>query len=153
MVTQWRTNIVLTHVWNHFPFPFQTKWRSSLLFMAIKGKGLKLENTTELPSSFQLAISLFSLSYWPPFLIVPPPLWLTDPIFWPRHVPLPVLEDYEGHMLPSLHSSWPHCIRLRDQRAPEYCCVTLVSRDGIFGSLFEYTCVCQSRDHGRITAF
>lgn len=68
MVTQWRANIVLTQVWNHFPTPFQA---SFLLFMAIKGKGLKLENTTEPPSSFQVSISLFSLNYSLPFLIAP----------------------------------------------------------------------------------
>lgn len=44
-------------------------------------------------------------------LPLPPPLWLAHPVFWPSQVPLPVLENYEGHMLPSLHISWPHCKR------------------------------------------
>jgi len=65
--------------------------------MAIIGKGLKLENTAEPPGSFQLSISLFSLSYSFPFVIAPPS---ASTISWPSYVPLPVLDDYEGHMLP-----------------------------------------------------
>lgn len=69
MVTQRGANIFLTQVWKHFPTRFQTKWSSALLSMAIKGKGLKLANNTELPSLFQLSASLFSLSHWLQFLV------------------------------------------------------------------------------------
>lgn len=66
-MTQWGTYIFLTQVWKHFPTPFQIKWSSALL--SIASKGLKVANNTELPSLFQLSVSLFSLSYSLQFLI------------------------------------------------------------------------------------
>lgn len=109
---QWWLSVEQTFLWLRSENIFQLSFKQNeaVLYYPWPLK-VKISNR-QITLSYPVCSSylfLFSLSHSLQFLIslFSPLLRLPNPIFWSGHVPLPVLENYEGHVLPSLCIIWP----------------------------------------------